>query len=82
VSDYQGFQAQRAQELTAKVAMSLRDLAERIERENNRPMGPYNNPTTRAAYVVHEVHTVLANLPLYNLIVAAQEATSQEVEDK
>lgn len=81
MSDYQGFQAERARELTAKVVLSLRDLADRIERDNNRPMSPYSNPTTRAADVVHEVHSALVNLPLYNLIVAAQGATQKIEED-
>lgn len=81
MSEYQTYQDQRATDLSFKVVTALRDTADRIERETQRPPGAYNNRLTRAADIVHEIHSMLANLPLWNLIETAHEASPRAEEN-
>lgn len=74
MSTYTEGQDQRYLDLVARTVSRLRDTADRIEREGIRPPGNYSNRVTQATGIVHDIHTMLANLPLGNLIECAHEA--------
>jgi hypothetical protein len=71
-AQYRQAQAERCDDLIDRVAARLRDAAERIERLKG--ASAYQNRTSRAGSVVHEIHWTVANLRLTSLIECAAEA--------
>lgn len=75
---YQQFQIERYEYQVNKIVNSLLQTAERIQREANH-ITQYSTRVNRAGDIVHEIHTMLANLPLDNLIVTAAETLKEGV---
>ena len=76
-TDFQQFQIERYETLVETVAQRLEDTAQRVRREANH-ITQYSSRVDRAGDIVHEIHTMLANLPLDNLIQVAA-ASMKEV---